>query len=58
MQAVFAPARTNVRSFRLAQPVVQASSWPEFSACALLTLAAVGVWLLVLPLELLRLLAA
>jgi hypothetical protein len=42
----------DVKSFRLAKPVVA-----EFTVCAFLALAASGIWLFVLPLELLRFLA-
>ena len=48
-----APAPRDVKSFRLAKPVAA-----EFTVCTLLSLAASGIWLLVLPLELLRLVAA
>ena len=43
----------DVKSFRLAKPVAA-----ELTACTLLSLAASGVWLLVLPLELLRFVSA
>jgi hypothetical protein len=43
----------DVKSFRLARPVAA-----ELTACTLLSLAASGIWLLVLPLELLRLMSA
>jgi len=44
-----------LKSFRLAQPVAQATSYAEFTAFTLLSLVATGIWLFVLPLELLRL---
>jgi hypothetical protein len=43
----------DVKSFRLTKPVAA-----ELSVCTFLSLAASGVWLLVLPLELLRLVSA
>ena len=43
----------DVKSFRLAKPVAA-----EFTACTFLLLAASGIWLFVLPLELLRLVSA
>ena len=43
----------DVKSFRLAKPVAA-----EFTACTLLSLAASGIWLFVLPLELLRFVSA
>ena len=43
----------DVKSFRLAKPVAA-----EFTACTLLSLAASGIWLFVLPVELLRLVSA
>ena len=48
-----APVGRDYKSFRLAKPVAA-----ELTACAVLSLAASGIWLLVLPLELLRLVAA
>jgi hypothetical protein len=42
----------DVKSFRLAKPVAA-----EFSLCTVLSLAASGIWLFVLPLELLRFLS-
>ena len=48
-----APAVRDVKSFRLAKPVEA-----EFTACTFLSLAASGIWLFVLPLELLRLVSA
>ena len=47
-----------MKSFRLAHPAVRATSVVELTASALLTITAAGVWLLVLPLELLHLAAA
>jgi hypothetical protein len=43
----------DVKSFRLAKPLAA-----ELTACTFLSLAASGIWLLVLPLELLGLIAA
>ena len=43
----------DVKSFRLARPVAA-----EFTACTVLSLAASGIWLCVLPVELLRLVSA
>ena len=43
----------DVKSFRLVKPVAA-----ELTTCALLSLAASGIWLLVLPLELLGSVAA
>jgi len=53
---VFAIAtpRTDVKSFRLAQPVGRTTSGLELTASAVLVLAAAGLWLMVIPLELLR----
>ena len=51
--AVFAPAQRDMKSFRLAKPVAA-----EFTVCALLSLAAFGIWLFVLPLELLQLVSS
>jgi hypothetical protein len=48
-----APVRRDVKSFRLATPVAA-----EFTACTFLSLATSGIWLFVLPLELLRFVAA
>jgi hypothetical protein len=53
MLAVATP-RADVKSFRLAQPAVQATSGIKLTAFATLSLAAAGIWLLVIPLELLR----
>ena len=47
------PVPRDLKSFRLAKPVAA-----ELTACTVLSLAASGIWLLVLPLELLRLVAA
>lgn len=46
--------RADAKSFRLSQPAVRAASGVEVTAFAILSLAAAGVWLLVIPLELLR----
>ena len=43
----------DVKSFRLTKPVSA-----EFTGCTFLALAASGIWLFVLPLELLRFLSA
>ena len=43
----------DVKSFRLAKPIAA-----EFTVCTFLALAASGLWLFVLPLELLRLASA
>jgi hypothetical protein len=43
----------DVKSFRLAKPVAA-----ELTVCTFLSLAAAGVWLLVLPVELLRIVSA
>ena len=43
----------DVKSFRLTKPVAA-----DLAACTFLSLAASGIWLLVLPLELLGLVAA
>jgi len=51
--AVASP-RTNVQTLRLAQPAIQSTSPLQVTAAAVLTLAAGGIWLFVLPLELLR----
>jgi hypothetical protein len=53
-----AASRTDVKSFRLAQPAVRATSGVELTAFATLSLAATGIWLLVLPLEILRAVAS
>jgi hypothetical protein len=53
MFAVATP-RTDVKSFRLAHPAVRTTTGFELTVSALLTLSAAGLWLLVLPLELLR----
>jgi hypothetical protein len=50
----FATPRADVKSFRLAHPAVRATSGVELTAFATLSLAAAGIWLLLLPLELLR----
>ena len=49
--------RTDVKSFRLA-PVARTTSGVDVTAHAVLSLAAVGVWLMVLPLELLHFVAS
>jgi hypothetical protein len=48
-----APVSRDVKSFRLAKPLAA-----EFTLCTLLSLTASGLWLFVLPLELLRLASA
>jgi hypothetical protein len=53
MSASAVTAPRDVKSFRLAQPAAA-----EFTVCTFLSLAASGVWLFVLPLELLRLVSA
>jgi hypothetical protein len=53
-----ATSRPDVKSFSLAQPFVDATSGFELTAFALLSLTAVGVWLLLLPLELLSIAAS
>ena len=58
MNVALAPMRGELKSFRLSQPVAQATSYAEFTAFTLLSLVATGIWLLVLPLELLRLAGA
>jgi hypothetical protein len=50
-------ARPELRSFRLSQPKTHAVSALEVSTFAALTLTALAVWLLILPLELLALVA-
>ena len=45
-----APASGDVKSFRLSRPVAA-----DLTTCTVLSLAASGIWLFVLPLELLRL---
>jgi hypothetical protein len=55
MDVALAITPRELKSFRLAQPVAQATSYAEFTAFTLLSLAATGIWLLVLPLELLGL---
>jgi len=54
MEVALAPMHSELKSFRLA-PVAQATSYAEFTAFTLLSLVATGIWLFVLPLELLRL---
>jgi hypothetical protein len=53
-----AASRTDVKSFSLTHPIVDAASRFEVTAFAALTLAALGIWLLVLPLEFLKFLGA
>ena len=48
----FALAPRDVKSFRMAKPVAA-----ELTVCTFLSLAASGVWLFVLPIELLQLIA-
>jgi hypothetical protein len=55
MDVALAIMPRELKSFRLAQPVAQATSYAEFTAFTLLSLVATGIWLLVLPLELLGL---
>jgi hypothetical protein len=57
MLAVSTP-NGDVKSLRLARPVVRTASGAEVTAFTVLSLATAGVWLLVLPLELLRLAAS
>jgi hypothetical protein len=52
MTTAFALAPRDVKSFRMAKPVAA-----ELTVCTFLSLAASGVWLFVLPLELLQLIA-
>lgn len=49
--------RSDVKTLRLAHPVVRRSSRVELTAFGVLTVAATGIWLFVLPLELLAFLA-
>jgi len=53
MTTAVALAPRDVKSFRMAKPAAA-----EFTACTFLSLAASGIWLFVLPLELLQLVAA
>ena len=53
-----APTRSDVKSFSLVHPIVDATSTFELSLFALLSLTAVGIWVFLLPLEMLRLLSA
>jgi len=53
MAIAVGPTPQNIKSFRLTKPVAA-----EFTVCTLLSLAASGIWLFVLPLELLRLVSA
>jgi hypothetical protein len=50
-------AGPELRSFRLSRPAAHAASALEVTAFAALTLAALAVWLLILPLELLAFVA-
>jgi hypothetical protein len=52
MPTAVATVPRDVKSFRLARPIAA-----ELTACMFLSLAGSGIWLLVLPLELLRLLS-
>jgi hypothetical protein len=45
------PTRTDLHSFRIAHPVVRTTSRFEVTAAASLTVMAMVLWLLVLPLE-------
>jgi hypothetical protein len=53
MSATAVTVPRDIKSFRLAKPV-----GTEFTVCTFLSLAASGIWLFVLPLELLRLVSA
>lgn len=53
MSTAVASISRDVKTFRLAKPVAA-----EFTVCTFLSLAASGIWLFVLPLELLGFLAA
>lgn len=53
-----ATPRTNIKTLRLAQPAVRATSRIEVTAVSGLVLAASGLWFFILPLELLRLVTA
>jgi hypothetical protein len=57
VELAVATPRTELKTFRLAQPAVQVTSKLEVTAATSLTLAAVGIWLFVIPLELLQLVA-
>ena len=46
-----ATTRSDLHTFRLAQPVVRRSSRVEVSAIGVLSLAALTLWLLVVPAE-------
>lgn len=52
MTTAVVTAPRDVKSFRMAKPVKA-----ELTVCAFLSLAASGIWLFVLPLELLQLIA-
>ena len=59
MEIAFAtPMPRDVKSFRLSRPVAERTSRLQFTACTFLTIAATGIWLFLLPLELLQLVAA
>lgn len=53
MTTAVATVPRDVKSFHLAKPIAT-----ELTVCTFLALAATGIWLLVLPLELLRLTSA
>jgi hypothetical protein len=53
-----ASPRTDVKSLRLAHPLVRTGSPFEVTAVGGLLLSAVGLWMLVIPIELLSLAAA
>ena len=53
MTTAVATVPRDVKSFHLAKPIAR-----ELTVCTFLALAATGIWLLVLPLELLRLASA
>jgi hypothetical protein len=44
-------AESDLHSFRLAHPVVRSSSGAEITAVAVLSIVAMTLWLVVLPLE-------
>jgi hypothetical protein len=48
------PTRADAKSFSLAHPIVDATSAFEVTSFAVLSLAALAIWLLVLPLEFLK----
>ena len=43
------PIGSELHSFRIAYPVIRTSSRPEVTAVVLLTIAAMTLWLLVIP---------